>query len=248
MTDQNQSRNSSRMPWWRRVSQPKSTLAKSRDSNAFPGGFADLDDRIGRRDQQVAPVLSTQISIDHSLELPQNTPRAKRKSRLRRMSGVKESSSSELDTCGEHKVPRMRGWFKKRPKTIYNLESEFEPDDLGVCLLTASGESPFPSQKQTSGMVAQAIPVAKTSIPDPRAPGEWNLLQRIFRTKPESRVLVMNLSRPGARTIICGFLLQERANGICDLYREPHSQFAYTGRLDAINSKSNHRISEPHSC
>lgn len=110
-------------------------MDKSGDSKATSGvGFAGLDDRIGRRDQQVASVRSAQINIDHSLEIPPNPFRAKRKSRLRGMSGVKESSSSDLDGCGEQKVPRMRGWFKKRPKTIYNVERKSISTFARTCL------------------------------------------------------------------------------------------------------------------
>jgi hypothetical protein len=76
-----------------------------------------------------------------------------------------------------------------------------------------------------------------TVVPEKKAPQEWNLLHRILRIKPESRVFVMCHSRLVARNVICHILLNEQSNGICDLARDPENENSFTGNLEKDNSE-----------
>src|ERR1700753_2313858 len=90
-------------------------------------------------------------------------------------------------------------------------------------------------RKDFRGDVDSRIAIATT---EKKAPHEWNLLHRILRIKPESRVFVMCHSRPVARNIICRILLNEQPNGICDLTSDQENENSFTGHLEKDNSES----------
>jgi hypothetical protein len=86
------------------------------------------------------------------------------------------------------------------------------------------------SEEYESGIVASKAQNKKSQ------PHEWNLLHRLLRIKPESRVLVMRHSRRISRNILSQLILGEEPHGIMDLTRDLDNRSSFTGRLDQENA------------
>jgi hypothetical protein len=200
----------------------------------------DLDDRISRRDQQTAVGSLTPQSHSsgkESSDIPTPT-KGKRASAFRRTSQMKSLLSTEVTEEGNNKRNFFQNLFQKKSKPVYGVARKSNHEILLFHSLISAGDVPFNLHGQFRNPYDSQIAIAN---PEKKQPGEWNLLHRILRLKPESRVLVLSHARPRARSIICRILLNEKANGIYDLTRDAENENSFLGRLDKENSKSPYR-------
>jgi hypothetical protein len=75
-----------------------------------------------------------------------------------------------------------------------------------------------------------------TNLRQKPQPKEWNLLHRLLRIKPESRVIVMCHSRRVSRNIISQLMLAQDMNGIEELVRDVKNRNLFTGNLVKDNA------------
>jgi hypothetical protein len=202
-----------------------------------PGSeWMDLDDRISRRDPQTAAGSLTPQSHStgkDSSEIATPT-KGKRASAFRRASQMKSLLSTEVVGDGNNKRGFFQNLFQKKTKPVYGVARKSFRGKLSVPSLIPAGDVPFNLRRQSRNPYDSQIAIG---APEQKQPAEWNLLHRILRLKPESRVLVLSHARPHARNVICRILLNEKANGICDLTRDLENENSFNGRLDNDNSK-----------
>jgi hypothetical protein len=114
-------------PWWRRTSQVKESYRNRLVKNASTGcEWADLDDRVSRRDQRMAtdsPVAIASLSEPSSSgELLQTPIKKDKESRFGRMSKMKIVQPSGFTSIVEPKRGFFKSWFQKKQNTVYDIE------------------------------------------------------------------------------------------------------------------------------
>jgi hypothetical protein len=242
--------------WWRRSGGRDESAAKPAGATS-PHEWEDLDDRISsRRDRQVKRGVNGKPSPTIRDTRFPGLGDDRGMDRLRQAApytfGEDSTLLSNTDEWGKPLQPAdispsqakkgfFRGLFQKRqqlPKTVYNVDSMlYLSRNHNANLLETSSMNTLDklSEEYESGVMATRTAAPSTARKTSQAPGEWNLLHRLLRIKPESRVLVICHSRRIARNILSQLILAEESRGIKELTRDLDNRNSFTGRLDKEN-------------